>query len=50
MCFSGVTTWEWGFHISFLTRDIDLLDDTNEMPASDVFLPGPTVQVIQNES
>lgn len=41
---------EWGFHISFLTHDIDLLDDTNEMPASDVFLLGPTVQVIQNES
>ena len=50
MSLSGVRTWEWGFRISSLTGDIDFLDDTKKMPASDVFLLGPIAQVILNES
>lgn len=30
----GIIIWEWGLRISFLSGDIDLLNDTDEMPAS----------------
>lgn len=30
----GVIIWEWELRISFLSGDIDLLNDTDEMPAS----------------
>ena len=31
---SGIRIWEWGLRVSFLSGDIDLLNDTDEMPAS----------------
>lgn len=31
MSLSGMRAWVWGLHISSLSGDIDLLDDTNEM-------------------
>lgn len=37
MSLSGIRTWEWGLHIFFLSGDIDLLDDTNEMLPSLMF-------------
>lgn len=37
MSLSGIRTWGWRLHVFFLTSDIDLLDDTIEMPASLMF-------------